>query len=133
MLQAQSVFYRRWQLRNDIRPFLLRADNNSFYRSKGCRDLVEMGRREELSKRELGSTWPVLQEALVKLMKIEKDEDVQRFATGVVSCVCAPVHASFLYAVCMYRLLREGEREARRETHQVPASLPTTLTSPLTI
>ena len=75
-----------------------------------------MGRRDELSKRELGSTWPVLQEALMKLMKIEKDEDVQRFATGAVSCVCALVHASGVYAVCMCRLLREGEREASRAT-----------------
>jgi len=59
------------------------ADTNSFYRSKGCRDLVAMGKLDELSQRELGTTWNTLHEAILKLIKTETDEDVMRFAQGI--------------------------------------------------
>ena len=49
-----------------------------------------MGKRDELTKRELGPTWNYLHEALTKLLKKEKDEDVKRFANEVLALMGAP-------------------------------------------
>jgi len=66
------------------------SDTNSFYRSKGCRDLVAMGKLDELSQRELGTTWNTLHEAILKLIKTETDEDVMRFAQDALVLMGAP-------------------------------------------
>ena len=66
------------------------ADANSFYRSKGCRDLVAIGRADQLLKSELGNTWHFLHEALMRLLKKETDEDVLRFANEAMELMGAP-------------------------------------------
>ena len=67
-------------------------DANSFYRSKGCRDLLQIDRdypgyivKGKLER----DLWIIVVESLIELAKGDVDDDVRNFATKVSPAVLA--------------------------------------------
>ena len=68
-------------------------DDNSFYRSKGCRDLIDLDKKFP-GYTHMGALekdlWSVMAEMLVELATKDEDEDVRNFADKALHAIKAP-------------------------------------------
>lgn len=68
-------------------------DDNSFYRSKGCRDLIELDKKYP-GYTHMGTMekdlWSVMAEMLIELANKDEDEDVRNFAEKALHAIKAP-------------------------------------------